>query len=141
MVDIISNCFCSFDWVYINRYPTKVEPEKEPDQVRCSHLLIKHTESNKPISERTNKEITLSVHDALEEIKSWEGNIGSDDDFALAARQRSDCSSFKDGGDIGYISRGILEKPFEDECFALEVGEMSDVVETSLGFHLILRTA
>lgn len=52
-----------------------------------------------------------------------------------------DCSSARSGGDLGSFSRGQMQRPFEDAAFGLSVGEMSDIVETDSGVHLILRTA
>ena len=57
------------------------------------------------------------------------------------AGKRSDCSSFRNGGDLGEFERGQMQKPFEDAVFGLEVWEMSGIVETDSGFHLIFRTA
>ena len=57
------------------------------------------------------------------------------------ASKRSDCSSFRQGGDLGEFERGQMQAPFEDATFALGVGEMSGIVETDSGFHLIFRTA
>ena len=56
--------------------------------------------------------------------------------------QRSDCSSAKNGGDLGWFGRGKMQKPFEDAAFSLEIGEMSsDPVMTASGCHLLLRVA
>ncbi len=60
------------------------------------------------------------------------------EDFAALAKQYSnDPGSADAGGELGMIGRGIMDKPFEDAMFALEAGEVSDVVETSFGLHLI----
>lgn len=71
----------------------------------------------------------------------------------------SDCSSAKNGGDLGSFGRvstssgrcscawvlillqGQMQKPFEDATYALKVGEMSDIISTDSGVHIILRTA
>ena len=45
------------------------------------------------------------------------------------------------GGDLGEFGRGMMQKPFEDATYALAVGELSDVVDTDSGVHIILRTA
>lgn len=61
--------------------------------------------------------------------------------MAQLARKYSDCSSAKRGGDLGPFGRGAMQKPFEDATFALNVGELSDIIETDSGLHLIERTA
>jgi len=62
-------------------------------------------------------------------------------EFAEASAKRSDCGSYANGGDLGAFGRGAMQKPFEDATFALKVGEMSDIVSTDSGLHIILRTA
>ena len=57
------------------------------------------------------------------------------------AAERSDCSSFKNNGDLGFFGRGMMQKPFEDSSFGLNVGEMSSIVSTDSGYHLIYRIA
>lgn len=49
------------------------------------------------------------------------------------------CSA-RQGGDLGYFGRGQMQAPFEEASFALAVGEMSDIVDTDSGVHIILRT-
>ena len=71
----------------------------------------------------------------LEKINSGEATL------AELASKYSDCSSAKRGGDLGPFGRGSMQKPFEDAAFALAVGELSDIVDTDSGVHLILRTA
>jgi NIMA-interacting peptidyl-prolyl cis-trans isomerase 1 len=61
--------------------------------------------------------------------------------FAELARQYSDCSSASNGGDLGKFGPGQMQKPFEDATYALKVGEMSPIVSTESGVHIILRTA
>jgi NIMA-interacting peptidyl-prolyl cis-trans isomerase 1 len=60
--------------------------------------------------------------------------------FAELAEEFSDCTSAKRGGDLGVFGRRQMQKPFEDASFALHVGEMSGIVDTDSGVHLILRT-
>lgn len=113
-----------------------------PEEVRAAHLLIKHTGSRNPISRRTGQEVTLSPNDALKELKQYEAKIlqeGIDKAFPKYAAERSDCSSFRANGDLGNFGRGMMQKPFEDASFALQPGEMSSIVSTDSGYHLIYR--
>jgi len=55
------------------------------------------------------------------------------------AISESDCSSARKMGDLGYFGRGDMQKEFEDAAFQLKPGEMSHVVETASGLHLIER--
>jgi peptidyl-prolyl cis-trans isomerase NIMA-interacting 1 len=107
--------------------------------VRCRHLLVKHVGSRRPSSWK-EENITRSKEEALailaEHVSAVaEGRVAFED---LAARE-SDCSSAKRGGDLGHFSRGQMQKPFEDAAFALEVGEISGVVDTDSGVHVIQR--
>lgn len=55
------------------------------------------------------------------------------------AQNFSDCSSAKRGGDLGPFTRGQMQKPFEDAAFLLRPGEISGLVETDSGVHIIQR--
>lgn len=57
------------------------------------------------------------------------------------APTESDCSSARKRGDLGYFGRGDMQKEFEDASFALKPGEMSSIIETASGLHLIERYA
>jgi NIMA-interacting peptidyl-prolyl cis-trans isomerase 1 len=61
--------------------------------------------------------------------------------FEQLASTYSDCSSAKRGGDLGLFGRGMMQRPFEEAAFSLEIGELSSPVVTDSGVHLILRTA
>ncbi len=73
----------------------------------------------------------------LREIKAIQERLRSGESFASLAETESDCPSSAQGGDLGFVTQGMMVKPFEDAAFALKVGEVSDVVKTQYGFHLI----
>ncbi len=73
----------------------------------------------------------------LAEIRAIQARLNQGEKFADLAREFSDCPSKDQGGDLGYFSKGMMVKPFEDAAFALNTGEISDVVRTEYGFHLI----
>ncbi|KAG5485282.1 hypothetical protein CUR178_06645 [Leishmania enriettii] len=109
---------------------------------QARHLLIKHSGSRNPVSRRTGKPTTISYDEAVVELQQWlcsikEGKVTFED----AARQRSDCGSYACGGYLGAFGPGEMMKPFEDATKSLEVGQISDVVVTDSGVHIIKRIA
>lgn len=60
--------------------------------------------------------------------------------FAQVAQEVSDCGSAQDGGDLGWFGPGEMQQEFEDGTRALAVGEVSQVVHTGSGAHIIWRT-
>ena len=84
-------------------------------EVRASHILVKTEQEAK---------------DLYNEIKNGKY-------FAEVAQEKSLCPSGQNGGDLGFFGKGMMVKPFEDAAFALEVGELSQPVETQFGWHLI----
>jgi len=77
----------------------------------------------------------------LEEAQAIKSMIDSGTDFATVAKQRSRCPSGQRGGDLGIFSKGAMVKPFEVAVEGLEVGQVSDPVQTQFGYHIILRDA
>jgi NIMA-interacting peptidyl-prolyl cis-trans isomerase 1 len=74
-------------------------------------------------------------------LKVYKSEIGSSADrFGSVARENSDCSSHDNDGDLGWFGPGQMQKPFEDAAFSLRVGEISGIVDSQSGVHLILRT-
>ena len=99
-----------------------------PEMVRLRQILIK---TDKAASDQDKKK-------AREKAESLLGRIKNGEDFAkLAAEFSDDTNSKGNGGDIGYLPRGRLEKPFEDAAFSLKPGEVSPVIESNLGFHIL----
>lgn len=86
----------------------------------------------------------MSPEDALIELQQYERVIRSEgvvESFAKHAGERSDCSSYRQSGDLGFFGRGMMQQPFEDAAFALQKDEMSSIVSTDSGYHLIYRIA
>lgn len=111
-------------------YRDNPENFQMPERIQASHILIKVDSEDTPeIKEQKRQKLS----DIREEIKNGA-------DFAQLAREHSDCPSKSRGGDLGLFERGRMVKPFEDVAFQLEVGEVSDIVETQFGFHLIKLT-
>jgi len=111
-----------------------------PHTIQASHILVKHRDSRRPSSWREDN-ITRSKDEAVDILRGYRDSIrGGSHSFAELATKFSDCSSAKRGGDLGPFGRGAMQKPFEEAAFALNVGDMSDIVETDSGVHLILRT-
>lgn len=98
------------------------------EQVQASHILVR-VESDEPEAWDNAKAVAERI---LQELATT--------DFAEAAQLYSDDSSASAGGDLGYISRGQTVAPFEEAAFSLEVGEVSDLVKTDFGYHIIKVT-
>lgn len=111
----------------------------EPTSVRCRHLLVKHAGSRRPASWKEDR-ITRSKEEALAILENHASAIRAGHaSFEDLASKESDCSSAKRGGDLGVFARGQMQKPFEDAAFRLQVGEISDIVDTDSGVHIIQR--
>ena len=86
----------------------------------------------------------MSPDDAIKELRQYEARIkeeGIAESFPKYASQRSDCSSFKEKGDLGFFGKGMMQQAFEEAAFALQPGQMSGIVSTDSGYHLIYRIA
>jgi len=66
------------------------------------------------------------------------GNKPPVNEFSKFATDKSECSSKKRGGDLGYFGRGKMHGDFEKVAFALNPGEMSEIIKTPFGYHIIL---
>jgi peptidyl-prolyl cis-trans isomerase D len=74
---------------------------------------------------------------ALKRANAVLDRVRKGEDFAKVAREESDDSSASEGGDLGCFQRGRMVKPFEDAAFAMNPGQISDLVTTQYGFHVI----
>lgn len=109
-----------------------------------AHTHTRTHNSRNPLSRRTNDPVELSPEDAMIELQQYESKIlkeGIVEVFPNYAKERSDCSSFRNNGDLGFFERGMMQKPFEDAAFALQVDGMSGIISTDSGYHLIYRIA
>lgn len=112
---------------------------QQQGKIRCAHLLVKHKQSRRPSSWREN-EITRTKEEARHTLEGFEKRIKSGEiSLGELALTESDCSSARKRGDLGYFGRGDMQKEFEDAAFALKPGEISGIVDTASGLHLIER--
>jgi peptidyl-prolyl cis-trans isomerase C len=109
---------------YFDANPKQFESK---EQVRARHILIK---VEKNADEKTKEQARKKLADIQKKIVSGE-------DFAEMAKQHSQGPSNVKGGDLGYFSKGQMVKPFEAVAFKLAKDEVSDIVETRFGYHLI----
>lgn len=86
-------------------------------KIHCAHILVEK----------------LSV---AQEIKT---KLSGGESFSKLAQQYSIDVSKKRGGDLGLFGRGVMVKEFEKAAFALEKGQISDIVKTQFGYHIIKR--
>ena len=87
------------------------------NKVKCSHILVQKQSQ------------ALEI---LEEIKNGKK-------FGTAAKEISTCPSSKKEGDLGYFTKGMMVKEFDEVAFKLQIGEVSEPVKTQFGYHLIKR--
>jgi len=101
---------------------------RQGERVRASHILIRTDEK---ADAKTKDAARQKAADILAQVKAGK-------DFAELAKQHSqDPGSAANGGDLGFFQQGQMVGAFERAAFALKPGEVSDVVETPFGFHII----
>jgi peptidyl-prolyl cis-trans isomerase C len=104
---------------------------RQDERVRASHILFSFPESSDAAAK---EEVRARAADALNLVKTGA-------DFAAVARQYSDDpGSRANGGDLGYFQRGQMVPPFEQAAFSLTTEQVSDLVESSFGYHIIQVT-
>lgn len=111
----------------------RTPPPDAPSKIDVSHILVRHAELDRPEgATRTREEACLRALEAL-------GAIEKSGDWNQAVTDYSD-SGQESGGALGRVGRDEVTKPFGDAAFSLDVNELSYVVESDRGFHVILRT-
>lgn len=101
---------------------------KQPEQIKASHILIK-------VDAKADEAQKAEARKKIEEVQQ---KLKDGGDFAALAKEYSEGPSSAKGGDLGYFRRGQMVKPFEDAALALKPNEVSDIVETRFGYHLII---
>jgi len=101
----------------------------------AKHILVAHKSALRPAPEakkRTKEEAKARAEECRKKISDGA-------DFSSVVKEYSNCPSRDKGGDLGEFSIKMMAREFEDAVVALKNGEISDVVETDFGFHIILR--
>ena len=111
-------------------YDSNLESFKKPEQVRASHILIKVD----PGADEAKKA------EARTKIESLQAKLKNGEDFGALAKEYSEGPSGPKGGDLGFFGRGQMVKPFEETAFTMKPGQVSGMVETRFGYHLIMVT-
>ncbi len=102
-----------------------------PEQRKASHILLSvPSDADESAVEDARKKI-LNIRRQIESGASFE---------TVAKEQSDDPGTAQNGGDLGFIARGVMDPAFESAAFSLPVGELSDPVRTDFGFHLIKVT-
>jgi peptidyl-prolyl cis-trans isomerase C len=111
-------------------YDENIDKFKEGENIRASHILCGIDPKATAEEKKKAKEKAEAL---LKEIKAGK-------DFAELAKTNSSCPSSAQGGDLGVFGKGQMVPSFEAAAFALKPGEVSDVVETQFGYHIIKLT-
>ncbi|MEM9877582.1 MAG: peptidylprolyl isomerase [Myxococcota bacterium] len=108
----------------------------QPAEIGARHILVMHEESqSRPEGvERSRAEARVRATECLVKLR------GGADFTEMVEAYSDEPGAAERGGDLGMFSRDVMVKPFADAAFGLKVGEVSELVETVFGFHLIKRT-
>ena len=109
-------------------YDGHKERYQQPEERRASHILIAAEKLGKDKARQKAEEV-------LREVQAKPAAFAE-----LARKHSDDPGSASQGGDLGFFGRGMMVKPFEDATFALRDGEISGIVESDFGFHIIKLT-
>jgi peptidyl-prolyl cis-trans isomerase NIMA-interacting 1 len=112
------------------------EAARAPKTIGAKHILVMHADSQRkpPNVTRTKAEAKKRAQDCLREIRG-----GADFD-EMVGKCSDEPGAAERNGDLGVFERTVMVKAFGDAAFSLRVGEVSEVVETPFGFHVIKRT-
>ena len=91
----------------------------EPEQVEASHILVADEATAKKVRQKLNE---------------------GEDFTALAAEYSTDTNNAKNGGELGYFGRGLMDEAFENAAFSMKIGDISEPVKSQFGYHIIKVT-
>ena len=100
-----------------------------PHEVLCQHILVKAAPTDAPETKSA----------AFEKIASIRERVVAGGDFAEEAKKHSDCPSGQQGGSLGWFGRGMMVPEFDKAAFEMKKGEVSGVVATDFGYHIIYK--
>ena len=112
----------------IDYYGYHRESWQKPENIKASHILFSVPGSADAEAEQ---KILSNAEEVLRKVKADKAN------FAGYAKEFSSCPSKEQGGDLGYFTKGQMVKEFEEAAFSLATGEISDIVRSPFGFHII----
>lgn len=115
-----------------SRYETDTGRYRQAEERRASHILIQVPQDAPEAAQKTAR---AKAEGILQELRK------NPNDFAKFAKEHSqDPGSGSQGGDLGFFPRGAMVKPFEDAVFSMKENQVSDVVRSDFGFHIIRLT-
>ncbi|MGE5493148.1 MAG: SurA N-terminal domain-containing protein [Actinomycetota bacterium] len=109
-------------------YEGHKERYQQPEERRASHILISADKGDKA-------QAKVKAEEVLKEVQKNPASFAD-----LAKKYSQDPGSAAKGGDLGFFGRGMMVKAFEDTAFKLKEGEISSIVESDFGFHIIKVT-
>jgi peptidyl-prolyl cis-trans isomerase C len=112
---------------FYNENPDKFT---KSEAVKASHILV-------GVDQKATAEEKKAAREKAEKLRK---ELAGGADFAALAKASSTCPSSQQGGDLGYFGKGQMVPAFEQAAFSLKPGEISEVVETQFGYHIIKLT-
>jgi len=111
----------------------KLEATQDSKEAKANHLLICWEGAQSCAGD-------LSKEDAKKKIDELKAQATAENFIDLVKANSTEPGAASSGGDLGWFGKDMMVKPFEEAAFSLKVGEISDVIETQFGYHLIYKT-
>lgn len=111
-----------------NNKNEKSEDKKEEKLKTCNFVKARHILCAKQ----------SQIQEIYDTLNGQYGNAPPLSEFGKLAMEHSECSSKKRGGDLGYFGRGKMAREFEVAAFSTPIGQMSPIIKTEFGYHIIL---